>query len=257
MNGPIAIDYTAAYHQGGGIGRYVRELVNALAAIDPDTAYRLFVAGARQSDLPAPPGTNFGWRPTRLTDIWLARLWQRARLRIPVETWTGSVKLFHATDFVLPPTRPDTRTLLTVHDLSFIRAPETATPSLRAYLNRVVPRSVELADRVLADSETTRQDIIDLYGTPAEKVHVLLSGVESRFRPVTDVAALDAVCAKYDIGPGPFVLSVGTVQPRKNYVRLVEAMHQLNRPDLKLVIAGGKGWLDDPPLRTDRCAKDG
>ena len=243
---PVAIDYTAALTQGAGIGRYTRELVRALAALDSATDYRLFTASTPSTELPPLPGGNFAWRRAPFTDAWLARLWHRARLPIPIETWTGDIGLLHAPDFTLPPVRRGTRTLLTVHDLSFVRAPEAADPGLRAYLNRVVPRSVARADHVLADSEATRQDLIALYGTPPEKISVLHAGVDSRFQPVTDPAALDAVRTRYGIGPAPYVFSLGTVQPRKNYARLAEAFAQLGRPDLRLVIAGGKGWLDDP-----------
>ncbi|MBN1122532.1 MAG: glycosyltransferase family 4 protein [Anaerolineae bacterium] len=245
----IAIDYTPALEQGGGIGRYTRELVRALGQIDDQSDYRLFAAGQRGDHLPELPGSNFVWRPSSISGEWYARLWHRARVPVPVEWWTGPVDLYHATDFTLPPTRGRTRTILTVHDLSFVRAPETADAGLRAFLNRVVPHSIKRADHVLADSEATRSDIIELYGTPADKVSVLYSGVGERFGPVTDRAAVDSVRTRYEIGEGPYILSVGTVQPRKNYVRLVEAFAALDRPDLKLVIAGGKGWLDDPLYR--------
>jgi glycosyltransferase involved in cell wall biosynthesis len=244
---PIGIDYTPAYEQGGGIGRYVRELVAALAAHDSETGYRMFVAGAgRNGTLPPVPGTNFCWTPSRISPDWFARIWYRARIPIPVERWTGPVALFHATDFVLPPTRHATRTVLTVHDLSFVRAPETASPSLRRYLDRVVPRSVRRADHVLADSQATKDDLIALYGTAPEKVTVLLSGVNSRFQPVRDPAALADVRARYGIGDAPFVLAVGTVQPRKNYERLIQALAILADREAHLVIAGGRGWLQGP-----------
>ncbi|MCD4685016.1 MAG: glycosyltransferase family 1 protein, partial [Anaerolineae bacterium] len=84
MTGPIGIDYTAAHEQGAGIGRYVRELVHALAALDARTPYRLFVAGATQAALPTLPGPNFAWRPTRITPRWFARLWHRLQLPLPV-----------------------------------------------------------------------------------------------------------------------------------------------------------------------------
>lgn len=246
MSRPIAIDYTAALTQGGGIGRYTRELIAALAAEDSRTPYLLFAAGQQIDSLPAPPGPNFTWKPTRLGTEWLARIWHRARAPIPIECWMGRVALLHAPDFTLPPVRKDTRTVLTVHDLSFIRAPETATPGLRAYLNAVVPRSVARADYILADSTATGQDLVKLYGTPTEKISVLYSGVESRFARIDDPAVLGAMRERYKLGDEPYVLSVGTVQPRKNYERLVEAFHRLGCADIKLVIAGGKGWLDDP-----------
>jgi len=243
----IGIDYTPAYEQGGGIGRYVRELITALAALDTTTDYRLFVAGATLDKLPEPPGKNFQWKPTRIPPKWTARIWHRAQLPIPINRFTGEIKLYHATDFTLPPVTPGTKTLLTVHDLSFVRAPETASPNLRKYLNIVVPRSVHRADHILADSQATKDDLIALYNVPPEKVTVLLSGVSERFAR-TSVYEIQDVRKKYNIGDAPYVLSVGTVQPRKNYERLIRALAQLpsSCDKFKLVIAGGQGWLQDP-----------
>ena len=243
----IGIDYTPAHEQGGGIGRYVRELVAALAVLDSETPYRLFVAGADRKSLPPAPGPNFTWAPSRLSPTWFARLWHRARLPIPVERWTGPLDCFHATDFVLPPTRPAARTVLTVHDLSFVRVPGAASPRLKAYLDRVVPRSVRRADHILADSQATKDDLVALYGTPPDRISVLLSGVHPRFRPASP-EAVAAVRARYAVGDAPFVLAVGTVQPRKNYERLMAAFAALPPAlaDVRLVIAGGKGWLEGP-----------
>jgi glycosyltransferase involved in cell wall biosynthesis len=246
MQGPIAIDYTAALTQGGGIGRYTRELIKALAQHDQTADYRLFAAGFTNQTLPPIPGRNFKWTPSRINPVWFARFWHRLQIPLPIETWTGRIKLLHAPDFTLPPTRRGTCTILTVHDLSFVREPEAFTANLRAYLNKIVPRSINRADLVLADSEATRQDIIDIYGTTDTKIRVLYSGVDDHFYPVNDLDVLSQMLKKYNIGTKPYVLSVGTVQPRKNYDRLIEAFHRLNLPDLKLVIAGGKGWMDAP-----------
>jgi glycosyltransferase involved in cell wall biosynthesis len=255
---PIGIDYTPACEQGGGIGRYVRELVAALAEQDSQCAYHLFVAGAERSRLPQAPAVNFCYRATRLSPLTLARLWHRARLPLPIELFVGNVWLFHATDFVLPPTLPKTRTLLTVHDLSFARAPESAAPRLKAYLEAVVPRSARRADHILADSAATKADLIALYGTPEAKITVLYSGVSDAFRPVRDSAAQAAVRAKYGIGDAPYVLSVGTLQPRKNYERLMQAFAALppRWKDLKLVIVGGRGWLDAPIYDCARAMRE-
>lgn len=244
----IAIDYTAAHEQGGGIGRYVRELVTALAREETPHRYPLFVAGARLSDLPALPAPAFTWHPTRITPRWFARLWHRARLPLPVEAFTGPVDLYHATDFTLPPVLPGTQTLLTVHDLSFVRVPDSASPPLKAYLDVVVPRSAQRADHILADSQATRNDLIELYGIAPDKITVLLSGVDARFQPVTDAAARAAVREKYELGERPYIFAIGTVQPRKNYARLMLALARLRAggQDVTLVIAGGKGWLEDP-----------
>jgi glycosyltransferase involved in cell wall biosynthesis len=243
----IGLDYTSAVRQGGGIGRYTRELVRALLALDPTNRYTLLVADPRP--LPAPPGPNARFRRLPLGDVWLHRLWHRARVPLPVEWLTGPVDLFHQPDFVLPPARPGTATLLTVHDLTFVRDPDSAPPALRRYLGRVVPRSVARSDHVLADSAATRADLLEVYAAPPDKVSVLYPGVDARFRPPDDPAALAGVRARYALGPEPFVLSVGTLQPRKNSVRLIQAFARLlaARPGepLQLVIAGSRGWQFD------------
>ncbi len=248
----IALDYTPAYEQTGGIGRYVRELVTALAREDQHTDYRLFVAGVSRRGLSAPPASNFVWTPTRISNRWLARIWHRARLPVQVETFTGPVDLFHATDFVLPPTRRRTRTLLTVHDLSFVRVPETASLRLRDFLDRVVPESVRRANHILADSEATKADLVSLYNASPDKITVLLSGVGAHFRRASELSVL-TIRNRYNLHR-PFIFSVGTVQPRKNYARLVEVLVQLRQAgyDLDLVIAGGRGWLEAPIYQTVR-----
>lgn len=248
----IAIDYTPAFEQSGGIGRYVRELTAALATVDEANDYRLFVSGAASGALPPAPAAHFQWRATAISPRWLARIWQRAKLPLPVELFIGKVELFHATDFVLPYTLPSTRTLLTVHDLSFVRVPQAASPTLKAYLDAVVPRSVERADHVLADSAATKDDLIEMYKTPADKITVLYSGVDQRFRRVSDRRALDSTRSKYGLTGLRYVLSVGTVQPRKNYSRVIRALAEVRASglDLHYAIAGGQGWLQEEMQRT-------
>ncbi|HET7375539.1 MAG TPA: glycosyltransferase family 1 protein, partial [Anaerolineae bacterium] len=191
------------------------------------------------------PQAIFRLKRLPIHDKWLARIWHRAHIPIPIELVTGKIDLFHSPDFTLPPTLPGIRTLLTVHDLSFIRDPDSAWPSLRAYLMQAVPRSVQRATHILADSQATKNDLIELFKTPPEKITVLYSGVDPRFKPIRDRLEVNRVRAKYKIGAVPFALSIGTLQPRKNYRRLIEAFAKLNDPQLHLVIGGGRGWMFD------------
>ena len=240
----IGIDYTAAIHQSAGIGRYTRELVKALARLSaawPELDYRLFVADVSRGPCPPLPGPNFTWRSTRLSERWLARLWYRLRLPVKIESWTGALDLFHAPDFFLPPVRRNTRTLVTIHDLSFVREPETTMPGMSAHLNRWAPASVRRADHVIAVSAATRRDLIELYQTPPEKISVLHHGVGPEFRPIEQPESLSAVRQKYGLGDQPFILSLGTLQPRKNYGRLIQAFARLD-PTYTLVIVGRQGW---------------
>jgi len=252
----IGIDYTAAARQRAGIGRYTRELVTALLTLESLHQYIVFAAtgGLETESWKLETGrlrasSRVRFRTLPLSDDWLARLWHRLRLPIPVETITGSLDVFYSPDFVLPPTRRATRTLLTVHDLSFLHCPGAFVPALLRYLERVVPRSISRADLVLADSARTRSDIVSLLGVPPGKVQVLYSGVHPRFQPEPESGEGERLRTRYGIGDRPYVLSVGTLQPRKNYVRLIQTFAQLanlqtcDLADLQLVIAGGRGWL--------------
>jgi glycosyltransferase involved in cell wall biosynthesis len=242
----IGIDYTAALRQGGGIGRYTRNLVQALAAQDGRYEYVLLAAGGWGAAGTKPWPSNFRLRSFPLSDRWLSVIWQRLRLPLPVQLVSGHLDLFHSPDFVLPPVGR-TPTVLTVHDLSFLRLPQFFVPAFRTYLEAAVSRAVRRADHILADSESTRRDLAELLAVPASKVSVLYPGVEDRFGPVEDQEVLSRVRARYDL-PARFVLGVGTLQPRKNFEGLVEAFGRLlaaghDLPDMGLVIAGGKGWL--------------
>lgn len=246
----IAIDYTPAVHQRAGIGRYTRGLVDALTRLDAENEYKLLVlgqAGAHFVPTGLPP--NFRLRYAPLSDRWATLLWHRLNLPLPVEIFSGGADLFHGPSFTLPPSF--TPSLLTVHDLSFLRHPQGAHPALLAWLTKAVPRSLRRARHVLADSKSTRADLIDLMHIPAQQITVIGAGVEERFRPMSDPVTLAQVRARYQL-PERFVLSVSTLEPRKNFTGLIAAFDRLTdtaspgpMSDLHLVIAGGKGWLYD------------
>ena len=242
----IAIDYTPAVNQVAGIGRYTRCLVQALAESDTENEYVLFYAysGGPKPAWPFAGHPNFVEKAVSISNRALAIVWHRLGLPLPVNLVVGNVAVYHATDFVLPPLRK-TAGIVTVHDLSFILFPDHADSGLASYLERSVPESVRRARLVLADSDNTRNDIICLLDAPLEKVEVLYAGVDARFRPVHDAAELDAVRRRYGLA-WPFILSVGTIERRKNLSRLVQAYGRLHakRRDLpKLLIVGQRGWL--------------
>jgi glycosyltransferase involved in cell wall biosynthesis len=240
----IGIDYTAALKQSGGIGRYTRGLITTLAQLDHQNQYTLLApSDAPRHDLQTFQNhSNFNYKIYPLPERWLTIGWHRFYLPVPVEWLAGQLDLFHSPNFILPPTER-AKTLLTVHDLSFIRHPQGAVAGLRQWLNRVVPRSLARADHILADSTSTKQDLIDIFKLNPTDITVVGAGVEERFQPIADAATLAAVRERYRL-PEKFVLGLGTLEPRKNFTGLIAAFSQSSvRETHHLVIAGGKGWL--------------
>ncbi|MGQ9517297.1 MAG: glycosyltransferase family 4 protein [Anaerolineae bacterium] len=254
----LLIDYTPAVRQAAGIGRLTRHLVRAAVPLLAEHDITLFVAGP----MPAAHPEREGWPAnvrivdTRLSERALTILWHRAGLPLPAEIWAGRGDLFHATDFVLPPTLAPG--IVTVHDLSFLRFPECAHPNLRRYLMGAVPRSLKRAARILADSQAAREDLVQLLGVPAEKIAVVYGGVEERFSPAPEPALDAELVERYELR-APYILSLGTLEPRKNYVRLLRAYEraweEAGGDFPVLVIAGGKGWLYEEIFEAHRSLR--
>jgi glycosyltransferase involved in cell wall biosynthesis len=244
----VVIDYTPAVRQQAGIGRIIRGQVQALIGAAPGYDLRLFVVG--RVDAQARAAAPLPLHTTPLSERTMVRLWHRLDSPLPPVEWFtgGPIDLLHATDFVLLPSKAR-RKLLTVHDLAFLFHPDAAMPSLHHYLNVVVPRSVRRADGLIADSHHTARDLTEQWQVPPERITVVQGAVDrSRFQPVTDPQRLAAVRARYGIGDGPFILGLSRLEPRKNFVRLIEAFAAARtaaKLPHHLVIGGGKGWLYD------------
>ncbi|MFP5351565.1 MAG: glycosyltransferase family 4 protein [Actinomycetota bacterium] len=162
--------------------------------------------------------------------------WHRLR-RPSVESATGTVSLIHATTMAMPPrTAP---VVMTVHDLAFLHEPDHFTNRGMRFFRRGLELALAEADHVMCPSDATRRDC-EKAGFAPDKLHVIPLGVEPR--PV-DEQAVAAVRHRYDLN-GDFVLWTGTIEPRKNLPRLLEAFRSLDT-DLQLALAGPKGWNED------------
>lgn len=167
------------------------------------------------------------------------RMW--THLRFAAELWRDRPDLTFVPAHTLPFVFAG-RAAVTVHDLGFRYFPQAHPTRARLYLDLTTRYSARRASVVLADSQATARDLTHFYGTPPEKIHVVYPGVEA---PV--IGDVEAVKRKYRL-PERYFLFIGTLQPRKNIARIVQA-YQLYRQrdkDTGLVLAGGKGWLYDP-----------
>ena len=173
----------------------------------------------------------------------LPRLW--THLRLSWEMARRPPDLLFVPAHVLPPIHPPL-TLVTVHDLGYLYFPRAHSPLQRLYLDLSTRWNARVATHVLADSEATKADLVARYGTPAEKITVAYPGYDQTLAPVGDPATVAAVKARYGI-EGDYFLYLGTLQPRKNLARLIDAFARLRpttlQPRLSLVLAGRRGWL--------------
>jgi glycosyltransferase involved in cell wall biosynthesis len=241
----ICLDVSAAVHRRAGLGRYALELARALVA-QGEHDYLAFYHQRGQAHLDPPIDslpqltTRLSVKPWRLTAM-LAHF-----SGVPQDSLFPGADIFHATEHLLPRLRR-IRSVFTLHDLIFRFDPGSHLPLNRIYLNTMMPRFLRAADAVIAVSECSKRDAVRLYGTPAEKIHVIPEGVDVRFKPMTR-QQIDQVWAKYNL-PERFVVCVGTIEPRKNYPLLFEVLAARREQGLDtwpLVIAGKSGWLYKP-----------
>lgn len=237
----ICFDLSAAAHERAGLGRYAASLAQALMGLGvPLTA---FINDPRDGEL-KPPLDQL----PRLTADLPRKRW---RLRAAVSYFGGpslnakfpSVTLYHATEHLLP-VISHARSVFTLHDTAYLHFPQYHLLQNRLYLTLMMPRFIRRAEVIICVSEATHRDAVRFYNVPVEKLHVIPEGVEPRFAPIFNLQMLQSLRAKYNL-PARFILYVGTIEPRKNLSTLLKAYAVLrqSQPEVKLVIAGGKGWL--------------
>lgn len=238
----ICIDISPAVHHRAGLGRYAQELAAALLDADSENEYVAFYHRAVDAQVDPPLDrlpqltTNLATKPWRMSAL-LAHLTGFSQDRL-----FPGIDLFHATDHLLP-RLSQVKTIFTLHDLIFRFYPEMHKPLNRWFLTLMMPRFLRVADAVIAVSECTKRDAVRFYGLDEGKIHVVHEGVNPRFRPAAP-EALSEVRRTYGL-PERFILSLGTIEPRKNLTSLLKAYGALRETgsDFKLVIAGKKGWL--------------
>jgi glycosyltransferase involved in cell wall biosynthesis len=237
----ITLDVSAAVHRRAGLGRYAESLTRALVAAHPER-YALFYNRERGVE----PLAGLEHLPTRTVALgykpWRMAVWLGQLARVPFNRVMPGATLFHATEHLLPPLR-GIPTVLTVHDLIFRHMPEHHKRLNRWYLNLTLPLYCRRATHVIAISQHTKRDLIEAYALDPRKISVIYEAADPQFVPQPP-AVVEAARARYGL-PRRYLLFVGTIEPRKNLTRLLEAFESLHAEGLSdgLVIVGQRGWL--------------
>ncbi len=239
----LYLDISPAIHTKAGLSRYADSLAQALLRQAP-ARFTFFYNRSRDSRIPSwvsgkdVRSVRAGYKPWRMA-VWLGHL-----AHLGFDRLVPGCELFHATEHLLLPLH-NCPTLLTVHDLIFHLFPEHHKRLNRWYLNAALPLYCHRADKIICVSEHSKADLIRIWDIDSKKVHVVYEAADPRFRPVEE-ERISAIRHRYGL-PERYLLTVGTIEPRKNLKRLLDALALLRQQGKKinLVIVGKTGWLYD------------
>jgi len=240
----ICIDVQSAVTQRAGVGRYTRELVQHLPEASPDDEFVLAYFDFKAKGAPiAPEGVEerrIRWCPGRIAQLaWKTIHWP------PFDAFAGDADLYHFPNFVLPPLRHG-KSVVTIHDMTFLRYPHFTENRNARHLTACMQDTVERADAIITVSQFSADEVCALLDVRPERVFAVHSGISSGFvRPPSETIRKQLSEAGLD---KPYILTVGTVEPRKNIPFLIDVFEQLSDFDGELVIAGGLGWKYGPIL---------
>jgi len=233
------------------VSRYTYTLLLGLSQVSGSQRYTAFIpTGEAEALLASPLGADpsrlelvpagGGRRRSQLRRIW----WEQGVL--PKELQKRGVQVFHSPVNVLPE-RLRCASVVTVHDLAFVRYPQYFRVTRRIYQRAFTLRSVRRATRVIAVSEATKRELVEYFHVTPDLISVVYPVVDEDFRPCVDIERLRAFRALHRL-PERYILFLGTLEPRKNIIGLLEGYARLRRLDAQapaLVLAGARGWYFD------------
>jgi len=245
-------------YRNGGISRYIRYLLTALANQSGPHEYTIFVNGQDIIDhLSEAAGKDVTGRSGQTQITYVPESWPESRpisrvaweqFKLPSLLREKRIDVFHSPANVLPERLPHgCAGVVTLHDLAFLRYPHVLTRSKRVYHRTFTMHSLRRATMIIANSNSTKQDAIELAGIPANHIRMVYPCIDERFSNVILDEDIQSFRQTYGLTKG-YLLYLGTLEPRKNITTLIEAYAQLRKiygREEKLVLVGGKGWLFD------------
>lgn len=255
----IALDCSLVPGSRGGIGQYSYSLAHALAAIDKENSYseyilvpvidRILYPGHRKADLPDTGNFRVVFKTIPVHFQLMRYLWFPGMPGSLREYMLGGLDadVYHSHTYCVPLFRDrKKRLVVTIYDVSVLTHPECHTKTNRDFCLRGIKDAVRYADRIIAISEHTKNDIIKYFNASPELVTVTRLAAGDAYREVKDPDSLQAARKKYGL-PDNYILFVGSLEPRKNVRTLLKAYSLLPerlKKEFRMVVAGGRGWLN-------------
>lgn len=248
----IAIDGYPLVPPRAGIGQYTYHLIKALARVAPVHEYVVMyprlTRSLRMREVPVFAEecvrvvSEGRFRALRL------RVQRKLGIGTPVERSIGSFDVYHATNYVFTHAVKRARRVVTIHDLTLVLFPEWHPRARVNSMTHEIARSLEIADHILADSAATRDDIIKHFSVRSERISVVPLAADRSFRPLP-AAEIQPVLSAWGLVQDGYLLFMGTIEPRKNLPRLLQAVELAGSRIGPLVIVGADGWGSDEVAR--------
>ena len=255
----IGIDISQIVY-GTGVSVYTKNIVKSLLKVDDKDEFLLFGGSLRQrkalkdfisslSSYKNVSGKVF-FIPPKLADI----LWNKLHI-LPIDNLIGKVDVFHSSDWTQPPS--NSAKVTTIHDFGFLKYPSTAHPKISSVMKDRFKWIKKDVDLIIAISKATKNDIVDILGISPSKVKVVYEALPKDIKKVQNNKLIADVKKKYKI-KNDFLLSVATLEPRKNLKRVILAFKEVKKiiPDMQLVLAGKLGWDQDIKKMMGKRPKD-
>lgn len=233
----ICIDIQAAVAQGAGVGRYVRELAEHLNNLAEADCLTFFYFDFMRRGLSAPLANSRAvrWCPGRIAQSCWKRLgWP------PFNWFAGAFDLYHFPNFIIPPFGKG-KCVVSIHDASFLRYPEFTESGNLAYLRTAIEKTVRRADAIITISHFSASELAFFFPEAREKTHVIYPGIVEHMASTSFLQGGDKIRQTKRLRR-PYILTVGTLEPRKNIEFLIQVFETMNEFRGELVIVGRRGW---------------
>jgi alpha-1,3-rhamnosyl/mannosyltransferase len=235
----ICIDMRPALSHPTGVGSYLQNLIQALSQIDQTNQYHLFCSSWKERYPPVSHAENFKIQDRHWPVRILNYTWNHFSLPT-IEALLGApVEVVHSPTPLVIPSRT-ARSVTTVHDLYFYRNPGMVVREMKNDFPRLLKKHCLMSDAIIAVSDYTKRQLIELLNVPASRIYTIKHGVDPFFEERADTTDVGETIQRLKI-PGPYLLFVGTQEPRKNLTILLEAYREFEG-ELYLVVVGPPGW---------------
>lgn len=232
-----------------GIGYYINYLLEYIDRIDTTNEYVLLFSDFRKSFLDNAPTfdyKSFSAVRLRVPNIFLSGIsGTPISFIMPVEDLIGKIDIFHATNFLLPHCR-HAKSILTIYDLSILKFKKFhPLPRRIVFSESRLRYSANKCNAIITCSCRTKEDVVDILGVLPEKVKVIYGAISPEFKKIGNKQMLQDIMKRYSL-PQKYIFYFGTLEPRKNIARLIEAFKMAKermKDKYKLVLAGGRGWF--------------